>query len=89
MAVADLGPRGEMRTVPEPTTLVAVGTGFVGLLTHLARRYFELAKEIFDIVVGSVLLVLAAPFLAVCALLIKVSSRGPVFFCQTRLGKNG
>jgi exopolysaccharide biosynthesis polyprenyl glycosylphosphotransferase len=46
-------------------------------------------KRIFDIagaMVGSLILVFSYPFLA---LLIKCSSRGPVFFKQVRVGKNG
>ncbi len=75
--------------MPEPITLVAVGGGFLGLLGHLARRYFELAKEVVDIVLGSIALVLALPVLAVCGVIIKLSSRGPVFHVQTRVGKDG
>ena len=61
----------------------------MGLLTHLARRYFEIAKEVVDIILGFVLLSLSLPILAVCAILIKLSSKGPVFFRQTRVGKDG
>lgn len=75
--------------MPEPTTLVAVGTGIVGLATHFARRYFDLAKEVFDLVAGVALLVLALPVLGVCALVVKISSRGPVLFTQMRVGRGG
>lgn len=75
--------------MPEPVTLIAVGSGITGLAAHLARRYFELAKEVVDIVLGFIAMVLVFPVLLVCALLIKLSSRGPVFFAQVRLGKGG
>ena len=75
--------------MPEPVTIIGVGAGLVALTTHLARRFFGLAKEVFDIVAGSVLLLLALPLLAVCALLIKLSSRGPVVFTQVRVGQDG
>lgn len=75
--------------MPEPVTLVAVGTGIVGLATHLARRYFDLAKEVFDLVAGVVLFVLTLPILALCVALVKISSRGPVFFTQVRVGRRG
>jgi len=75
--------------VPEPVTIIGVGAGLAALGTHLARRFFDLAKEIFDIVVGSILLVLALPLLAVCAVIIKLSSKGPVLFSQVRVGQGG
>jgi len=75
--------------MPEPITLVAVGSGFAGVLVHLARRYFELAKEVLDIVLGLIALIISLPVLAVCAIIIKVSSKGPVFLTQTRVGKGG
>jgi lipopolysaccharide/colanic/teichoic acid biosynthesis glycosyltransferase len=61
----------------------------VGLGAYLSRRYFELTKEICDVVVGFVAFLLALPVIGVCALIIKLSSKGPVFFTQTRAGKGG
>ncbi len=45
-------------------------------------------KRAFDIVVASILLVIAAPLLALIALCIKLDSDGPVFFRQRRNGFN-
>jgi len=42
-----------------------------------------------EIVISSVALLLALPLLLVCAIIVKVSSRGPVIFTQTRVGKDG
>ena len=75
--------------MPEPITLVAVGSGMVGLATHMARRYFAVAKEVADIALGFVSLVLTAPLLIACAAMIKISDGGPVFHVQTRVGKGG
>jgi lipopolysaccharide/colanic/teichoic acid biosynthesis glycosyltransferase len=52
-------------------------------------RGYVLAKRVLD-VVGALmaLLILAVP-MALVALLIKLESRGPVFFAQYRLGENG
>ena len=75
--------------MPEPVTLVALGSGVVGLATHLARRYFEMAKEVFDIVVGFFILIFALPVIGFCAVIIKLSSRGPIFHKQIRLGQDG
>ena len=74
--------------MPEPITLIAVGGGIAGLMTHLARRYFEMAKEVVDVILGTIALIVSLPILAVCAVIIKISSKGPVFYKQVRLGKD-
>ncbi len=45
-------------------------------------------KSLFDRVVGGLLLLAAAPVMAIVALAIKLDSRGPVFFRQKRYGFN-
>jgi exopolysaccharide biosynthesis polyprenyl glycosylphosphotransferase len=52
-------------------------------------RFPKIAKRALDIVVGSIMLLLAVPVLAVAALAIKLDSRGPVFYRQRRLGAHG
>jgi exopolysaccharide biosynthesis polyprenyl glycosylphosphotransferase len=47
------------------------------------------AKRGFDIAIAGGLLLVASPALLVAALAIKAQSRGPVFFRQKRVGKNG
>ncbi|MXO87033.1 exopolysaccharide biosynthesis protein [Altererythrobacter aurantiacus] len=44
-------------------------------------------KRTFDIVVSALSLLLLAPIFAIVALLIKLESKGPVFFKQTRVGQ--
>jgi lipopolysaccharide/colanic/teichoic acid biosynthesis glycosyltransferase len=46
-------------------------------------------KRVFDVAFAGLTLVLAAPLLAVIAIAIKLDDRGPVFFRQSRVGKNG
>ena len=75
--------------MPEPLTLIGVGSGMMGLILHLSRRYFDVAKEVFDIFCGAICLVASLPLLLTCILIIKISSPGPVFFKQVRVGKNG
>jgi lipopolysaccharide/colanic/teichoic acid biosynthesis glycosyltransferase len=75
--------------MPEPVTLVAVGGGLAGLMSHLARRYFDVAKEVLDIILGFIAFAIALPVIVICALIVKLCSRGPVFFKQVRVGKDG
>jgi exopolysaccharide biosynthesis polyprenyl glycosylphosphotransferase len=49
----------------------------------------EAAKRVVDVVLASVLLVVAAPVMAVAALLIKLHDHGPVLFRQVRIGRDG
>jgi lipopolysaccharide/colanic/teichoic acid biosynthesis glycosyltransferase len=44
-------------------------------------------KRVIDLVLGSVLLVLTSPLIAVSALLVKLTSPGPAFFLHTRKGR--
>jgi lipopolysaccharide/colanic/teichoic acid biosynthesis glycosyltransferase len=47
------------------------------------------ASRALDLVVASLALLVASPVLAVAALLIKLESRGPVFYRQRRVGRGG
>ena len=47
------------------------------------------AKRVFDVVVGIVALVLLIPIFPAIALMIKLDTRGPIFFKQDRIGRNG
>jgi exopolysaccharide biosynthesis polyprenyl glycosylphosphotransferase len=46
-------------------------------------------KEVFDRIAAALALLLVAPLFAVIALAIKITDGGPVFFRQTRVGKDG
>lgn len=46
-------------------------------------------KRTADIVVSSISLMFLAPLFLIISILIKLESKGPVFFVHTRLGKNG
>jgi len=47
-----------------------------------------LVKRVFDVVVSLVLMIILAPLLAAIALVVKLTSRGPVLFRQERVGVN-
>ena len=46
-------------------------------------------KRIFDVVFSAVVLLLTLPLSSLIALAVKVTSRGPIFFIQERVGLNG
>lgn len=48
-----------------------------------------LSKRLLDIAVSGVLLILAAPLMALCALAVKLEDRGPVLYRQRRYGEEG
>lgn len=62
-----------------------------GLSLHTLpnQSFAQLAKRAIDVVGASVGLLALLPVFAGCALAVKLTSSGPVFFRQTRVGKNG
>jgi lipopolysaccharide/colanic/teichoic acid biosynthesis glycosyltransferase len=46
-------------------------------------------SRVLDVVVGALLLVVTGPLLALAALAIRLESRGPVFYRQLRVGRDG
>jgi len=53
------------------------------------RMVSSASKRVFDIAASALLLVLTAPIVLVFAILIKLDSKGPAFFRQTRVGLYG
>ncbi len=52
-------------------------------------RFYRVTKRLLDVVCSSILIGLSLPVWAVLAILIKLESKGPIFFHQTRVGHNG
>lgn len=53
------------------------------------RRLHRVTKRLLDVVLALALLLPAAPFMLIIGLLIRLESRGPALFRQTRTGMNG
>ena len=49
----------------------------------------DILKKIFDISVASLILLLAWPFMLLTAIAVKLESKGPILYSQTRVGLNG
>ena len=53
------------------------------------KRKFIILKRIFDILISGIVLVMLLPIFAIIGISIKLDSKGPVFFVQERVGKDG
>lgn len=62
---------------------------FQYILHPLYSPSSPLSKRVLDVAVSSVLLVIAGPLMIVCALAIKLTDWGPVFYRQPRFGEEG
>jgi lipopolysaccharide/colanic/teichoic acid biosynthesis glycosyltransferase len=53
------------------------------------RSWYAIAKHPIDCGLAVLFLVLTLPILLLAAMAVKLTSRGPIFYLQTRLGRNG
>lgn len=53
------------------------------------KKISLISKRIFDIVVSIILLIILLPFFCVLAIIIKIDSKGPVFYTQERVTQYG
>ena len=81
-AMADLaGPRVSVRP--------AAGLPLLHLDEAVLSRPQAFSKRALDLVGAAILLVIMSPVMLVCAIAVKVSSKGPVIFHQERIGRGG
>lgn len=86
-----------MRVIPETgqkaKTSIAKQRSYYIPLINSRSRHFSLGqlliKRLMDGVIAMVFGVLSIPLLAVIAIIIKLDSKGPVFYRQERVGKDG
>ena len=57
--------------------------------SRVMRLIYEAAKRVFDLLLGSVLLIIAIPLILIAAAAIRLETPGSPFFIQTRLGRDG
>jgi exopolysaccharide biosynthesis polyprenyl glycosylphosphotransferase len=78
-----------MDIVPERLFVRALGRFPVVYVEPVRRNGWRaVAKRSFDIAVSSFALVIASPLLLLTAIAVKLDSRGPVLFRQTRVGRD-
>ncbi len=68
---------------------VSIPLPMSGPRVEAKRVPYAFAKRTFDVVCAFALLVLCAPLIAVLALIIKATSKGPAFYRSTRVGLGG
>jgi hypothetical protein len=82
----DVVPRLYELLSPNVSVHTVEGLPVIGRPPSRLPRSSRLLKRATDIVLAAVGLVIVAPLFIVIAAAIKFESRGPVFFCQTRMG---
>jgi exopolysaccharide biosynthesis polyprenyl glycosylphosphotransferase len=65
------------------------GIPFIRVKTTPMGTWNQILKRSFDLVVAALVLILISPFFVLLALLIKITSKGPVFYLQERIGLDG
>ena len=66
-----------------------VGVPLIDINLNLETFYSQKLKRFVDLVIGIISLLICIPVWLVFAILIKLNSRGPVFYQQERMGKDG
>jgi exopolysaccharide biosynthesis polyprenyl glycosylphosphotransferase len=74
---------------PEPSTMVLIGSGLLSMVVSFFRRTYFVAKRGIDVIGSTIGLVLLSPVLILTAILIKLTSKGPIVYSQIRVGKDG
>ncbi|MGE5426214.1 MAG: sugar transferase [Bacillota bacterium] len=62
---------------------------FLDNLQEGDKNYFDFAKKISDYILAALMLIISLPFWPLIAFFVVISSKGPVFFFQDRVGKDG
>ena len=65
------------------------GIPFIKLKDIPMTTWNRISKRLFDIVIASLVLIIASPVMLIIACLIKLTSRGPVLYTQERVGLDG
>jgi exopolysaccharide biosynthesis polyprenyl glycosylphosphotransferase len=65
------------------------GTALIEVTPEIMPAWQKNLKRIFDVVASVLILVVGSPFYLAIILAVKFTSKGPVFYHQLRIGKNG
>jgi undecaprenyl-phosphate galactose phosphotransferase len=70
-------------------TEVYAGTPVIDISPRVNNDFNHIVKRIIDIVCSSIGLLVLLPLFLILAILIKISSKGPILYKNIRIGKNG
>ena len=65
------------------------GTALIEITQDMMPVWQKNLKRIIDVVASILILTLGSPFYLILMLLVKITSKGPVFYAQERIGHNG
>lgn len=74
---------GQVRTLP------IYGIPLIEISSQLLKPWEATIKRAFDIIFSIAVIILGSPLWLLVALLVKLESKGPVFYKQKRIGKDG
>ena len=75
--------------MPEPATILVLGSGAGALYLRFFRKRYAEFKRAIDILFALPGLIVAVPAIAVLAVLVKLTSKGPALYLQERVGRDG
>ncbi|MDE1921614.1 MAG: sugar transferase [Candidatus Omnitrophica bacterium] len=82
-------PQNSKSHAPEPPTMILYAGGLLGMLVAFVRRSYAAIKRIMDVAGAGFGMIVFSPIFLLVAFLVKLTSKGPVFYKQTRVGRNG
>ncbi len=65
------------------------GAVLIEIRQELMPKWQRVVKRLMDLVVSVLVLIILSPVLAYIAIRVRLSSQGPIFFAQERMGQNG
>lgn len=74
---------------PEPQTMVLFGGGFLGMMMGFIKRTYNTVKRFFDFLASIFGFIILSPVLLVVAIMVKLTSKGPILYSQVRVGLDG
>ena len=81
--------KGARTRAPEPGTLILFSGGILGMVAGFIRRTYAVLKRILDFCFSVAGVIILSPLLLLVALAVRMTSKGPIIYSQTRVGKDG